>query len=1037
MINIFRQGLWILLALSVKSAWTQSSAVVTESKQEILTYPFSDPNPVPVLSSNPKIYPYHTFDGYAHDAEPKEWTVVTLENDYVVVYVLPEIGGKVWGAVDKVNGKEFIYRNEVVKFRNIAMRGPWTSGGIEFNFGIIGHHPSTATPVDYTTRKNADGSVSCIVGNIDLPSQTKWRVEIRLPSDRAYFETRVLFANESEVPQAYYNWMTAAAIAKEDLHFFTPGNQYLEHGGANHSWPMDSALGRDLSKYQENAFGGSKSYHVVGAHDDFFGGYYQTDGYGFGHWAEYEEMPGQKLWLWALSRQGGIWEDLLTDDDGQYIEFQAGRMLDQYSLNAAANPITKSQFEPGRTDIWREFWFPVPSIGGVSEVSKGGILHVESSEAGSQVSVSSFGKKTGPIFIRSKSGDTLVHVEVSWLPLEPEEFVVDLSPDDIIVEVPSLQLLYDPSVSKEINRPFAMDSSLQVQVGESLDYRSRMADQQFRDRNFVEAREMHSVVLAEDPVHVGSRLGLARIAYRNGEFDAAWEHIRVVLQVNTYHEEANYWAGVIHRAQGDVMNALESFGWGARSAGLRAECYAQMAELYLAQGDLDAARKYGNNALDFNRFHLGARTTLTLVASASGDQREQARQISMLLSLDPLNHFANYEKYKLTNDPKDLESFQKGHRSEFAYQTYLDLAIQYAERGAQERAVEILALAPNHPLVSLWYAWMIRDQDPAGSQVLLQQVASSHADYVFPYRLQSGPVLLWALNQSNHWKLSYYRALQLWSWNRQEEARSLMSSVVEKATTPTFFMSLAALRSKEDSLQIRQDLERAYQLDTGQWRVLHELQKYAGKDRLRLARCGYQKHPGNDALTFDLVEALLAERQSAEAIDVLAKAQILPFEGAGKGHELWVTAHLQEGLIALQKGQFDRSRKAIQEARRWPENLGVGRPYQPDESLITLAQMAIERAQGFDLSNSSSALVNNPDGRVLSERGQAMALVACKADPNCSWDRLMQHHPTIPKQYAKIFQEKDLRGEGLLDFLAKQNLSTTDLYRSIVQALLP
>lgn len=68
------------------------------------------------------------------------------------------------GAVEKSTGKEFIYFNHVVKFPDVAMRGAWTSGGIEFNFGIFGHTPSCSSPVDYLTRENADGSTSCFVG---------------------------------------------------------------------------------------------------------------------------------------------------------------------------------------------------------------------------------------------------------------------------------------------------------------------------------------------------------------------------------------------------------------------------------------------------------------------------------------------------------------------------------------------------------------------------------------------------------------------------------------------------------------------------------------------------------------------------------------------------------------------------------------------------------------------------------------------------------------------------------------------------------
>jgi len=128
--------LFILLCSAATIGYTQGqSATIREESHMLTTYPFGDPNPVPILTSNTKIYPYHKFEGYSHNTQSQAWKVVTLENDFIQVFVLPEVGGKVWGAIDKTTGKEFIYRNEVMKFRNISMRGPWTSGGIEFIFG--------------------------------------------------------------------------------------------------------------------------------------------------------------------------------------------------------------------------------------------------------------------------------------------------------------------------------------------------------------------------------------------------------------------------------------------------------------------------------------------------------------------------------------------------------------------------------------------------------------------------------------------------------------------------------------------------------------------------------------------------------------------------------------------------------------------------------------------------------------------------------------------------------------------------------------
>jgi len=100
--------------------------------------------------------------------------------------------------------------------------------------------------------------------------------------------------------------MTAAARVTDDLEFAYPGTAEIGHEGEFGLWPVN-AEGRNVAWYRENNFGSSKSYHVVGEYNDFMGGYYQKSEFGFGHWALYDEMPGHKLWLWSLARDGGIW----------------------------------------------------------------------------------------------------------------------------------------------------------------------------------------------------------------------------------------------------------------------------------------------------------------------------------------------------------------------------------------------------------------------------------------------------------------------------------------------------------------------------------------------------------------------------------------------------------------------------------------------------------------------------------------------------------------------------------------------------------
>ncbi len=220
-----------LLPLALFSA--PSKATVRQEKMSMNSYLFGDPDPVAIMS---RIYPYFRFDSYSLKAVEKEWNMVILENDYIKVWICPEVGGKVWGAIEKSTGKEFLYFNHVVKFRDVAMRGAWSSGGLEYNFGDIGHIPTCATPVDYATKTYPDGSVSCIVGAIDLPSRTKWNVEVKLEADQGFFETIATWTNNTALPCTYYHWMNAAAKSAGNLKFIYPGNRRIGHGGELGSW---------------------------------------------------------------------------------------------------------------------------------------------------------------------------------------------------------------------------------------------------------------------------------------------------------------------------------------------------------------------------------------------------------------------------------------------------------------------------------------------------------------------------------------------------------------------------------------------------------------------------------------------------------------------------------------------------------------------------------------------------------------------------------------------------------------------------------
>ena len=332
------------------------AASVEVGEMTLPTYMFHDPDPVPMTRSDH--YPYFRFDGYEAKPSPRTWQTVTLESDRLRVTITPEVGGKIWGAYDKRTNVDFIYFNHVAKFRDISMRGPWSSGGIEFNFGKMGHEPYVSAPVDWSVRTNDDGSVSCFVGGTEWLCRTFWQIEIRLKDGDDAFTTHATWFNASGLPQTYYQWMNAAFHGGGETRYFYPGRNWIGHGGDAHPWPIED--GHDLSVYSQNDIPGYKedhrSMHVINGDSRYLGVWWPHLKAGALHENSMEEKYGRKIWMWGLSRQGAIWEGLLTDADGPYVELQSGRCFQQPNAGFWSTPFKFPSFAPGGTDTFTERW---------------------------------------------------------------------------------------------------------------------------------------------------------------------------------------------------------------------------------------------------------------------------------------------------------------------------------------------------------------------------------------------------------------------------------------------------------------------------------------------------------------------------------------------------------------------------------------------------------------------------------------------------------------------------------------------------------
>lgn len=928
-------GMTILIILLAMPKALAQDVTIKEETMSLPTYGFGKPNPVPILAENPKIFPYNKFEKYEQEPKQKDWKVVTLENDYIKVLILPEIGGKIWGAIEKSTGEEFLYKNEVVKFRNIAMRGPWTSGGIEFNFGIIGHHPSTATPVDYFTRTNADCSVSCIVGNTDLPSKTNWTVEIRLEKDKAYFETNASWYNASPLTESYYNWMTAAAVATNDLEFFIPGNKYVGHNGDAHSWPIDEE-GRNLAMYKNNAFGPAKSYHVVGEYNDFFGGYYHDKNFGYGQWAPYEEMPGQKLWLWALSRSGGIWEDLLTDTDGQYIEFQAGRLFDQYS-GGAVNPISQVGFDPYVMDTWSEIWFPYKEIGGMEDASRHGVLNVEFQNGQMEIGLNALQQLNQELQVKV-NGEISLSEKLNLKPMEVfSKKLPTVSTDKIEISVIGTELEYSNDMeSKQIKRPFYPDENLKVSEPEQL-YQNGLEALEYREYQL--AHSKLSALVELDPSHRDGHLALAELEYRKTNYDKALELANTVLKMDTYNSKANYLAGITYRAIEDYLNALESLGWAARDIKYRSVAYAQMAEIHLSDKSYERARTYAGKSLTYNLNNVNAREVLLVLSRIRNDQEGFKDYADGILEIDPLNHFVSSETSRIKSFEKSADSLvvQK-MQNEFKSETVLNLAIRYHELGFDEEALLTLLSGPTTVKNRLWAAYLQSDSDSLQSKRLLNEALSGKVDFVFPYRRETIPVMQWAAGQNEDWKLKHHLAQNYFSVGLQEEGERILKELGNTPDSDIFYRFRAGI-IKDTSFEEREkDYSKAMELKPSDWKVweeniLFQLQNEKYDEAYALSKKAFKKYRGNYNIELAHAKTSLNTGRFSDVLKVMKNIEVLPYEHASESRKIYERAHLGVARELLAKKKYSAAASILEKSKEWPENIGVGKPYGPDERM--------------------------------------------------------------------------------------------------------
>jgi Tfp pilus assembly protein PilF len=899
----------------------QGDATVREYKKTFRTYGFSDPDSVPEMS---KIYPYFRFDGYTNVPVNKEWKVVELENDYIKVMVLPEIGGKIWTAIEKSSNKPFIYYNEVVKFRDVAMRGPWTSGGLEPNYGIVGHTPNCATPVDYTVVKHKDGSVSCVVGVLDLLTRSVWRVDIRLEKDKAYFTTNSTWYNSSPFEQPYYHWMNGALKAADDLHFVFPGNRYLGHEGESSTWPKDEK-GTDLSYYRNNNFGSYKSYHVFGKHSNFWGAYYDNEDFGMARYSTYDDKAGKKIWIWGLSREGMIWEKLLTDNNGQYVEVQSGRLFNQPAEGSSFTPFKNRGFTPNETDQWTEYWFPVKNTKGLVAASDYGSLNVK--QDGNTISIYFMPVQPVADTIRILSNGKLIYQK--GLNLRPMQLFYDsISMDgqtaSLRFEIGRGKLTYDAAPGAgNLSRPFVSPGTFNWNSLQGLHLQGK---EFIRQRMYSQAEEKLRSALKADSNYLPALADFALLMFRQMRYDEAIAAAKRALAIDAYDPASNYYFGLINEHKGNATDAKDGFSIASQSAEFRTAAFTRLALISHRERSADLAVHYAQKAIQSNREAFDAWQLLALIHREQHAKDKATAILDTLENIDPLNHFARFERLLLDSNAENKNLFLAKITNEMPGQTMLELALWYFNAGNTRDARKLLELAGAGAEIEYWKAYLDGRQP---DESLLTP------DLYFPFRHETAAILDSLVLTNEHWLLKYHLALIRWNGNQLREAQRLFTACGETPRSATFYAARGKFMLLRDTVAALADIRKAYELDGKQWRFGRALINYylstnRNAEARTLAASEHKKYPQNYMVGMLYSKALIADKKFDDADKVLSTLSVLPNEGATAGRALYRDTKLMLAIRKMQAGNYKKALQYISASREWPERLGSGKPYEQD-----------------------------------------------------------------------------------------------------------
>ena len=918
-------------------------AVTVERKQtSIPSYIPGAPNDMPFfLEKKPyqgatgRIYPVPFIDDINNNVQDKDYDLIKLENDYIEVELLPEIGGKIHGATQKSNGYEFIYKNIVIKPAMIGIAGPWVSGGVEFNWPQH-HRPTTFMPLEATLCKNEDGSVTCWMGEAEPFNRMRGSVGVTVYPDKSVVEAKVIVYNRSDRPLPFMWWNNLAVrVHPQYKAGFPPDVEYgndhdrravipfpVMKGVYESARPFDYGDGVDATWYSNIKLPTSVMVMRGQSDMDFLSGYDFAADAGTVTVADHHISVGKKMWTWGDGPFGHSWCANLTDNDDCYIELMTGVYTD--------NQPDFTYIMPGETKEFTQMWYPVRGIGEVCNATAEAALSLMEVDGKLKLGAVPTSKRDGAVITLLHKGEKFYERCVD---MDPDHFFADCIEmpqgadiHDIRMEVRSaggkLLVAYTQPVHGKKKAPKARPIPPEPKDVESIEelYLHGAHLEQYKHHTY-DPIDYYMEALRRDPKDYRCNLAMGKQSMEKGDFAAAEAYLQKAIDRirmrndNPSDTEAIYMMARLQRLLGNADQALDLYHAAAWQYQWRSQSYYEIACIECGRGEKEEAIAHLRLALETNTKLFAART---LLGYLTGD----VPALEQVLREAPQDSFVRFALYLLSGRP--MEDFLL-HRPE----DMLDIALDFKRAGLVKEAVQAIQMCKKQNQLLSYHLSALTGEPAAEACMYL----------CFPNRLDDIAVL-----SRDEWQAQYLLgclyydrmnyAAAVTAWERSRELNPDYAFTWRNLATAYFDHMGHPERSRDL-------LEKAHALAPENARIVYELlQLYKNtnmsvKDKLAFLEENRELVKQRDDCYLEWIILLTQDGQFERARELLLSKRFNIYEG-GEGkltrHHGW--QYTLMGRREHLKGNYEQAMHWYKEALVYPKDYGEGRHYSAQESNI-------------------------------------------------------------------------------------------------------